>query len=394
MIVFANNGKLSLVDLTTMGDSVKRGDDSTIGQFDSGLKYALAILYRSGVEVEILSGGISYEIGTTIITPDHKAKEVLTVNGEPTAFSPQLGFNWEPWMAYRELYSNCIDEGGEVFFLDDEDPLDLNYETIIQLKGSSLNEEMIKDWGLYFLDPKKALCESNGVKVYPNNSGHLKLYKSGILIYEDKNVDSLFLYDDKHASIDERRYLNDLYSLKCNIGYSLSQCEYEEVVTSILNCDHSLFEDSVSFSGSYFGDVWKRCIREFNEKTPIQPNTLISDLFEEIVRNNIIDLGFKKLTADATNYYSRTRTIKVAEETPLTFEEEIREKCKPFAIPYPIKKSEISGLKCLPDISSKTLYVTEDFEKDDLWEMVKAVFRIASKDKIDYVYKEYVKLLK
>ena len=30
-----------------------------------------------------------------------------------TAFSTQLGFNWDFWMSIRELWSNCLDEGGE-----------------------------------------------------------------------------------------------------------------------------------------------------------------------------------------------------------------------------------------------------------------------------------------
>ena len=52
-LAFRNQGQLSVLDLTTMGDSIKREDDSKIGKFDSGLKYALAILYRNNVKFRI-----------------------------------------------------------------------------------------------------------------------------------------------------------------------------------------------------------------------------------------------------------------------------------------------------------------------------------------------------
>ena len=54
-ITFQNESILSLIDLTTMGDSSKRGDSSKIGKFDSGLKYAMSILYRHGVNININS---------------------------------------------------------------------------------------------------------------------------------------------------------------------------------------------------------------------------------------------------------------------------------------------------------------------------------------------------
>ena len=36
------------------------------------------------------------------------------MNGDPLPFTIELGRNWKLWQAYRELYSNCIDERGAV----------------------------------------------------------------------------------------------------------------------------------------------------------------------------------------------------------------------------------------------------------------------------------------
>ena len=52
-VSFITPTKLSILDITTMGDSSKRGDESTIGCFDSGFKYAIALLLRANVGIEI-----------------------------------------------------------------------------------------------------------------------------------------------------------------------------------------------------------------------------------------------------------------------------------------------------------------------------------------------------
>ena len=114
-----NEGELSILDLTTMGDSSKRDNPNTIGKFDSGLKYAIAILLRNDIEFFINSGGDIYTFSKCVVRDDKtgKVKELINVivNGTETyqtAFAVQLGHNWEFWMAIRELYSNCLDMKG------------------------------------------------------------------------------------------------------------------------------------------------------------------------------------------------------------------------------------------------------------------------------------------
>lgn len=52
---FVTPKAISEMDITTIGGSDKRNDDSKIGQFCSGLKYALALFLRNGVECTITS---------------------------------------------------------------------------------------------------------------------------------------------------------------------------------------------------------------------------------------------------------------------------------------------------------------------------------------------------
>src|SRR6056297_1102700 len=153
-LIFKNPGLISVLDLISMGDSDKRDDPEKIGKFDSGLKYALALLYRNSISIQIFSGMLrQYTIGATTLKDDftNKFKEVLLVNedkidGRPpythqSGFSPQLGYNWELWMAFREIYSNCLDENGIISIENNIDPEDDT--TIIAIKIDDKVQEIL-----------------------------------------------------------------------------------------------------------------------------------------------------------------------------------------------------------------------------------------------------------
>lgn len=390
-LVFYNQGKLSLVDITTMGDSCKRDDPSKIGEFDSGLKYALAILFRNGIKVSIVSGGTEFEIGSKTITPDHKTKEVLTINGEPTAFSPQLGHNWDIWMAYRELYSNCLDEGGGYEWTDE--PFDVESETLIVVHDCDLNREMQDKWSNYF-NTSEPVYEKGYVKVYEHvKDDHLRLYKNGILVYEDHDIKSQYAYDYLHASIDERRTLNDKNTFENRVAETIQECNDTSFIQSFINGRTSnSFEEKIDYYWS-FSDEWVTLMNETHKTTPVNEHYIYISLFKCMLEDNRFKLGFKSITHSPTSYGWGRVKVEVMEKEE-SFEEKVKKECLPFKFNYPVHKSNIEGFKCLPDKSSKILYVTEDFTKEYLWQVVKAVFRLDGNDNPDYAYKKYVELLK
>lgn len=155
---FITPTRISLINLTTIGDSEKREDETKIGKFSSGQSYATALLLRDNVDIGIsIYGGteqlmngedsfvnedytehIDYSTFNKVCQSTGKEKEVIllhynkeyhgrcnSINDfyEPreeesyeieTAFALQLGYNWEIWMAYREIMSNVLDEEGYV----------------------------------------------------------------------------------------------------------------------------------------------------------------------------------------------------------------------------------------------------------------------------------------
>jgi hypothetical protein len=111
-IYFANEGHIDLDTVRTMGVSIK--GEGAIGYFGTGIKYALATLLRTDHRVELEVSGEVHKFTTRPKEIRGKMFDMIYMNDEQLAFTTDLGRDWEVWMAYRELHSNCLDEDGKI----------------------------------------------------------------------------------------------------------------------------------------------------------------------------------------------------------------------------------------------------------------------------------------
>ena len=112
-IWFANAEPIDLRAVTTMGVHVKPTNDSPIGYFGTGLKYAIATLLRNGHQIDIWANGQRNYFSTHDEEIRGTTFKLIYLNGERLGFTTNLGKNWELWQAYRELESNVRDENGQ-----------------------------------------------------------------------------------------------------------------------------------------------------------------------------------------------------------------------------------------------------------------------------------------
>lgn len=112
-IYFHNPGQLDLDTIRTMGVNVKE-TETAIGYFGTGMKYAIAVLLRTGHKVWLETGGEIYNFTACEKIIRNKPFQVVFMNDEQLGFTTDLGKNWQVWMAYRELASNALDESGEI----------------------------------------------------------------------------------------------------------------------------------------------------------------------------------------------------------------------------------------------------------------------------------------
>lgn len=142
---FYNNTALDEIFIRQFGLSIKSED--AIGQFGTGLKYAIATILRGDGAVTLRTNGRTYEFGYRIhLVRDQEVKIVTcSINGADPVdlpFNITLGKNWKPWMAFRELLSNAWDEDGD--YAINEPPNE--HETVFEVMWGKFDEIDFHDY--------------------------------------------------------------------------------------------------------------------------------------------------------------------------------------------------------------------------------------------------------
>lgn len=173
-VYFMNAGKFDAAAMLTFGVSAK-DCKSPIGFFGTGFKYAVAIILRLGGEISIKTGGDTYHFGTIKQKIRDQEFDIVTCNGERAGFTTHMGANWEPWMAFRELWCNCKDEGGEI-----SDQPSGAFDTVVTVHCDEIAQAYERR-DLYFVNPNSQLVFENASwRVY---EGHKHfLYYRGIAV--------------------------------------------------------------------------------------------------------------------------------------------------------------------------------------------------------------------
>lgn len=403
-LVFANQGVLSLVDLLTIGHSHKKDDSSTIGQFNTGLITALAIAVRNGITVNIYSGGYKYtpSKGITKDAVSGKEKEVIFItqvdmhNSEEivheTSFGIYLGLNWSTWMGIaREFFSNSLDEGGGRVDAIDFDQYDTHVEVVNDCQEV---QDVISNWGNYFLEDRDVLLSHNSVDIHSNNLPNRPyvIYKNGIQVYRDDTKKSWFLYNCKDVEIDEMRILLDRNSTEIAISYAVRKLENKSVIGDLLDNLTDEYQEWNNLGYGTFSQEWVDTVNHYYKEGELRKYPFTSDF----KKDRRFEIGVVSIQADPNDYWSaRVDVTEVVqpEEITLSFEEKVVKMASElnFTFEYPIKESILSSnFKVLADRKEHCLYVHSSFIEDDMWQLVREVFKLQSTDP----YKEYVNLLK
>lgn len=169
MIYFNNDTILPIEAAIIMGVNAKA--EGKIGQFGTGLKYAIAgILARNG-SVTIRTNGTTYQFATRPATVNGKDFQIVTCNGTDCGFTTHLGAHWEPWQLFRELASNCLDEGG-VWGKEDAGQLTCITVDCVDVERAETTEQV-------FLNPEgEPIISSPNLDVYAAPCGYY--YNDGI----------------------------------------------------------------------------------------------------------------------------------------------------------------------------------------------------------------------
>lgn len=241
MIIFRNKGVIDPRSITTFGVSSKENSNA-IGYFGTGLKYAIAILLREGCEIEIHTGGQKLEFGTMEQTVRVDEFTFVTMNGQPLAFTTELGKNWELWQAIREIWCNCLDEGGKASH-DAEQFEAASDETVIIVAGRKAMEVWAdRDQIILSTDP---LHSCGAVDIHPGQSRFL--YYKGVRVMELSRP-SLFTYNvTEHLQLTEDRTVLHQSIAKWRVGQGVSTLSDRSLIQQIVTAGENHFEDQIDF---------------------------------------------------------------------------------------------------------------------------------------------------
>lgn len=411
-ISFVTPTRMSLINLSTIGDSEKREDDSKIGQFSSGQAYSTALLLRNnvGLNVTVYGGedysseegydeNFSFYTFNKICESTRKEKELIGINyakayhgncksalafSDPseteydtieTGFALALGYNWELYMALRELWSNMLDEGGYVKEgapnIDDGTVITLDFE-----EGSAF-EEIWNSRHLYINEEEPLYSISNTVDVLENKEGFLRIYKQNILVYKDEKIPSKFAYSIKFGNIDERRILSDLWSVSSDIVYAIKNTKNEEFLRQIITADFKVEKDEFLSDKSVYGvasDLMHKIACEiYNEHGVISS---YSWLLNSIKERKDCGIGEKRIQSIGDSIYSYSNVVTIT-STPAPFAEPAIEvegetlidpfsaeikKYYNFELDVEVKKANLRGSKVICDKFEKCLIIDESFD--------------------------------
>lgn len=316
--VFTTPGELDLSALTTFGMNAKPNTTNPIGFFGTGLKYAIAVLLRHDIPVTIYTGGQEYHFytketdfrGKTFKTCRYKAKGLWKGwKYVELPFTTELGKHWELWQAFRELYSNTLDEGGELItsehFLEDLEVYDHkpkypgnSKNTWIAVDGQAFADVVAKKDEIFLpKDKLKLVIANSDVEVYEGSSRYI--YYRGLRAYDLRDWEKVTMYTynyiGRNAGLTEDRTIKYLFYVKEAIASLVAKSDDRKFIGTLLKPKGQYFEKDLDYSTVYSK----------------------SSTFDSIVRRMGSSGAVSYMPSSARSYYSDV--LNALPKTPGTF---------------------------------------------------------------------------
>lgn len=241
-VCFVNDGLIDPLAIATFGVNVKVGDNP-IGFFGTGLKYAIAVLLRHGHEITIWRGTEQIDFDVAEHESRGKTFSIVRMNGQPMGFTTDLGKQWEMWQALRELWCNCVDEGGEAFdgkFYRPEEG-----KTGIVVRGAEF-AKAFKGKSEYILgsDPLHVL---DGVELHPGKS-HTVFYRGIAVGRLPANKHPLYVYNIiRPISLTEDRTVRHPYQIDEAIAEAYQKTDNIDLIEAAIRAPDGTLERQLDY---------------------------------------------------------------------------------------------------------------------------------------------------
>lgn len=298
-VCFENKGEVPVNAFKLLGASSKRGDSSKIGYFGTGLKYAIAVMLKQGIEFRIFSGDKEVKIGTRSTKFLDDTVQVMTVNGEKTSITLDAGVDWKPWYAIREIYSNAIDEQGEMT-LNVPAEAKTGYTRIFIDADAEPLKDIFANWGAFFCQNRPVAFRNELGSLLPKlpTIPEFNAFRKGIRVHSSRKH-SVFDYDLPDIAINESRVAINSWEVTEKASELLASSDLISINKFLALAKNSRHKDFVEWEDSFwdftfyrsFSEAWVEALSEkrlvphnfaghydITETTLILPDKLIDKL--------------------------------------------------------------------------------------------------------------------
>lgn len=291
-IVFKTPGLLDLRAITHMGMNSKPNVKSPIGYFGTGLKYAVAVLVRKGIQMSLVTEGTLYTFDCE--SEDFRGKQFEFIymhnhsrwnlrRDTELAYTTELGKTWELWQVFRELYSNTLDENGEIYTCDDvhaewlkakKDPM----FTYIIVSGDEFVQEYHNRTNTFLPDASRNY-DGTGYHVEHFGMSSKHIYYRGMRVH-DLEKESKFTYNILHQiDLTEDRTAKYPFELERLIREHIITHEDEGMIKAVLRAPEGTFEQRLDFNSYHYKPVGKIFIAAGRDVR--SPNPTLKPMLEQ-----------------------------------------------------------------------------------------------------------------
>lgn len=261
-VVFRNPGEIDPRLIATFGANVKESNNP-IGFFGTGLKYAISILLRNHCSIMIQSGMNQYTFRTQTENIRGKDFAMVYMGTKPMGFTLELGKNWAFWTAYRELYSNCADEKGEVAVVDQPPAMRPGVTSVVV--GGQAFLDVHEDRSTFFLQGEPLLKPSY-LSIFPGKSN--SIYYRGIKIGDTPSgKPTLYSYNFRVGlTLTEDRTYRTPWEVSTYLAAGLSTLTDKNVIKRIITCGPEYHEWDIDWTGRTFTTEFLEAVRDCVQK--------------------------------------------------------------------------------------------------------------------------------
>jgi hypothetical protein len=190
---------------------------------------------------------VEYTFGIRESKIRHDTFSIVTMNEEELGFTTDLGKDWEMWQAYRELYCNVIDEGGECYRHDPSQPFTtVESETYVFVKGKAI-DEAYENRNQYFMSDEKILQDDSHAQAF-NGNGRGVFFRGIRVAQAVRPLQFNYNFMQRESfSLTEDRTMKYPHQMTYNVQALIQQSTNEKFLRACLTAGPDTFEGNLDY---------------------------------------------------------------------------------------------------------------------------------------------------